>query len=292
MFMYKFNNQPYRLSRLDLTALRPQTGPMTLSAIVCSVIQVASQCSLHEMLMGAARALGFDSYTYGCLIRRMNDVPLLHVCTPVSLEDWLAYHESGFLNNDERIVHCGNKVTPGIWSISGSSMVQRDASLARRLSAGGLASGVFFPVHGKDGDVAMLALNSRFAHAPSVDDDLYALMAKGTLLANFLHEEVLLSGILTQPECTDDQSPQELTERERELLVLASKGFGTREMAELLSITERTATFHFSNILRKLSATNRTQAVAQAVELGIVKPLSLNQSGSCSCPPQEAKPIR
>jgi LuxR family maltose regulon positive regulatory protein len=59
-----------------------------------------------------------------------------------------------------------------------------------------------------------------------------------------------------------------LSEREVEVLRLVSAGLPNRDIGQHLFITEKTVKKHLSNILGKLQATNRTQAVDQARRLG------------------------
>jgi DNA-binding NarL/FixJ family response regulator len=60
-----------------------------------------------------------------------------------------------------------------------------------------------------------------------------------------------------------------LTDREREVLRLVARGLSNKAIAEALSITERTARTHVSNILGKLGLASRTQAALYAVEHGL-----------------------
>jgi DNA-binding NarL/FixJ family response regulator len=62
-----------------------------------------------------------------------------------------------------------------------------------------------------------------------------------------------------------------LTPRELEVLALVGTGRANKEIAAELSISERTARTHVSNILRKLGLASRTQAALWAVREGLVE---------------------
>ncbi|MGD8937457.1 MAG: helix-turn-helix transcriptional regulator, partial [Thiogranum sp.] len=49
-------------------------------------------------------------------------------------------------------------------------------------------------------------------------------------------------------------------------------GKTTWETSRILRISERTVTFHLQNVQGKLGVSNRQQAVARAVSLGIIEP--------------------
>ncbi len=62
----------------------------------------------------------------------------------------------------------------------------------------------------------------------------------------------------------------DLTEREREVLALMVHGLNNLEIAERLVVSRSTVRFHVSNILSKLEATNRAEAVGLAVQHKLV----------------------
>jgi NarL family two-component system response regulator LiaR len=68
------------------------------------------------------------------------------------------------------------------------------------------------------------------------------------------------------------QQLEPLTERETEVLRTLASGMSNKEIAEALSIAEKTARAHVSNILAKLGVTSRTQAALHAIRTGLVSP--------------------
>lgn len=87
---------------------------------------------------------------------------------------------------------------------------------------------------------------------------------------------------ILEPEVTDklmtkmtktksDTLHDQLTEREKEVLLLMAEGKTNQEIAEQLYISIKTVKVHVSNVLSKLQVQDRTQAVVYAFQHGIVK---------------------
>jgi DNA-binding CsgD family transcriptional regulator len=68
--------------------------------------------------------------------------------------------------------------------------------------------------------------------------------------------------------------PQELAEaltpRELDVLQLLSQGLANKLIARRLGISEHTVKFHVNAILGKLGAQSRSEAIVQALRLGLV----------------------
>jgi DNA-binding NarL/FixJ family response regulator len=71
---------------------------------------------------------------------------------------------------------------------------------------------------------------------------------------------------------TDTRALDALTDREREVMVLVSRGLSNEEIGAQLFMSRLTAKTHVSRILTKLSARDRAQLVMLAYELGLVEP--------------------
>ncbi len=62
-----------------------------------------------------------------------------------------------------------------------------------------------------------------------------------------------------------------LTPREAEVLALLAEGASNKLVARRLGISVHTAKFHVRSLLDKLDATGRTDAVAHAARLGVIR---------------------
>ena len=70
----------------------------------------------------------------------------------------------------------------------------------------------------------------------------------------------------------DPGGRDELTPREREVLVLIARGRPNKLIARELGVSEKTVKTHVSHVLAKLGVTARTQAALLAVRRGMVDP--------------------
>lgn len=73
---------------------------------------------------------------------------------------------------------------------------------------------------------------------------------------------------------TDDQQQDKsiinLTRREHEVLRWASEGKTSQDISMILGISHKTVNLHAENLINKLGASNRTNAVVRAIRLGLI----------------------
>jgi DNA-binding NarL/FixJ family response regulator len=122
--------------------------------------------------------------------------------------------------------------------------------------------------------------------ALDTDDRIVAAVqagAQGYLLKGAPREEIFnavrvvhAGGSLLQPVVASklmrqvSEGFEPLAPRELEVLRLVARGLQNKEIAAQLVITERTVKFYVSNILSKLGAGSRTEAVAIAAQRGLI----------------------
>jgi len=74
---------------------------------------------------------------------------------------------------------------------------------------------------------------------------------------------------------------EKLTPRELEILGLVCDGHSNEEISMMFDISLSTVKYHVNNIFGKLCVSRRTQAVAVAVHLQLVKPSWLFRGHAC-----------
>jgi DNA-binding NarL/FixJ family response regulator len=143
----------------------------------------------------------------------------------------------------------------------------------------------------KDGIEATIEIRKRFPGARVLmlttydgDEDIHRALqagAQGYVLKNSTRE-TLIPALRTvaggKPWIPKDvasrlesrQAFAELTPRELQVLRELAKGFANKEIADMLKISEHTVKDHLKNILHKLRAADRTEAVTTAIQRGVI----------------------
>ncbi len=81
---------------------------------------------------------------------------------------------------------------------------------------------------------------------------------------------------------------EELTRREREILALVAQGSSGPEIAQKLMLALSSVRWHLKNLYAKLGANGKRQAVARAMQLGLLPPTA----PAAATQPQQAGPVR
>lgn len=131
------------------------------------------------------------------------------------------------------------------------------------------------------------AMNTAIVMLTSYDAQQYVIAslragARGFVLKTVSPKElttaistVAKGGLYLDPEVASvmgeqDFIPEQLSVREREVLLLAAKGLSSKEVAKKLFISERTVQTHLASIYDKLGSRNKTEALLLALKYGVV----------------------
>jgi len=84
--------------------------------------------------------------------------------------------------------------------------------------------------------------------------------------------DIILDGALKKDSIPVGLSPRRLTSREREIIQLIAEGRSNKEVADVLSISTKTAETHRANLMRKLGLHSAADVVRYAVRNTIIEP--------------------
>ena len=107
---------------------------------------------------------------------------------------------------------------------------------------------------------------------PRLTDRLATILAGVPGLLLVKAEERADAVVVLPPEkASHSANDAALTPRETEVLGLLAEGASNKEIARRLGMSTHTAKFHVSSLLDKLDAVGRTDAVAHAARIGVIR---------------------
>ncbi len=115
-----------------------------------------------------------------------------------------------------------------------------------------------------------LAAGARGALSRNADGDRLAAALRAVALGLVVLDDTFAEDALRTVPATPQELPESLTPREMEVLQLLAQGLPNKQIAQRLGISEHTAKFHVNAILGKLGVQSRSEAIVQAVRMGLV----------------------
>jgi DNA-binding CsgD family transcriptional regulator len=211
-----------------------------------------------------AREMGFEHFAYALTIAAPSLRPQQFFVSGFP-QGWAEHYvTSGYFKVDPLVAHAAKSLLPAIWDEQ-AFHERKSSDFWEDAKSFGLRSGLSFAVHEQPGVTGIFSL-ARDQPLDLEDRELAALIGRAQMFASLLHHEIMR---IESPKLIPEAAAV-LTAREQECLKWAADGKTAWEIGQLLSITERTAVFHINNIVQKLGASNKTQAIVRAVALKLV----------------------
>lgn len=227
---------------------------------IADAIVACGRSARRESFASLAASFGFDGFSYILLGGPVNQPRLLAHWTS-SQAAWTArYAARGYHLVDPRVTLTRNRSVPVVW---GQGSASDEPRMRDFIDDAGR--------HDVRGGVAWSACDARVGRAVVAWDAKDAAPIRrslGTiaLLAGVLHETLL--GRCSVPPAIQGNAP--LTDRERECMALVARGMTSADVGVKLGITARTANFHIGNVMTKLGAVSRGEAIARAITANLV----------------------
>ncbi|MCK8780712.1 LuxR family transcriptional regulator [Rhizobium sp. NTR19] len=139
-------------------------------------------------------------------------------------------------------------------------VAERDSPLSRNVfQSFGVVRGGYFPVHDVMGTRGAVS----FAGSGPLFD--------GQQMMELMYISIHVFQRLAELRNLDSRQTEVLTDRETDCLNWTAAGKTSAEIAGILNLSEHTVNHYLNRAARKLDTVNRTQAVAKALRIGLIK---------------------
>jgi LuxR family transcriptional regulator, quorum-sensing system regulator SolR len=211
-----------------------------------------------------ARQSGFEHFAYALSISAPSLKPQHYFINGFPPEWHERYLTRGYFEIDPVVLHTRNSPLPTMWHDQ-ALHTSNSREFWEEAQALGLRDGMSFAVHGQLGVTGILSLaRDKEIEIPAAE--MAALIGRAQMFASMLHHAVVR---IELPKLLPERSIA-MTPRERECLKWSADGKTAWEIGQILNITERTVVFHMNNVIQKLGASNKTQAIVRAVTLSLL----------------------
>jgi DNA-binding CsgD family transcriptional regulator len=244
---------------------RPDLRDASIAVLVPEGDTIARHVDPVSAIRGWASGLGFDGVTYFAAARDARHGPMTSWSTWGDRWD-IEHRERRYAEVDPRVLATRGRSLPCLWE--GGSIVGRGrlAGFLRDAAARGIRSGVAIPI-GVDASRAIVAFDSSVAQvAPARRSAILEALGDMLWVAHAIHA----SRHATSTAADERDAARALSEREHACLAMSARGLTSRDIAVKLGIASRTVDFHIGNVLAKLAASNRHEAIAKAIARGLI----------------------
>jgi len=229
-----------------------------------SILSCKSSEALQKSLSAASKRLGFETFVAGVQLVQP-DGSLAHHLVSGYPEKWQAiYAQQGYIWKDPTVAHCQMSTEPLVWTEK--TFMEGDAMpMLEEAKSFGLSHGVSAAIHESKGATkSMISL----VRDQALGEPAAGIAAAAQVLASCTHFVVI--NIARDALNPIPAEPVRLTPQELACLRWVSQGKTAWEVGRILSISEPTVVFHLKNVMRKLDASNRPQALAIAIRMGLI----------------------
>lgn len=249
----------YRDMIVDMEDTPPHKGARFLQEIA----GLRTQFDMLRFMRRLAESFGARAF----MVLNMPSKTSLELSANSVITNWpvellTLYDREGMLSGSPLLRQMRKSTVPFSYDLTAGDMRRSDASadfVVGLFERFGMPRGAYFPTHdasGLRGAVSFSGDRSAFGI-----DEMMTLAFLSTCIYDRLAE--MRSG--------DADASSALTDREVDCLNWTAAGKTSVEIAEILKLSEHTVNHYLNRATKKLDTVNRTQAVAKALRLGIIK---------------------
>ena len=229
---------------------------------VTEAIAACSRSPHRETLAGLGRAFGFDGFSY-IVLGSPSAQPRVVAHWSSCGAPWTArYAARSYHLVDPRVTMTRHRCVPVTWDASVGERDPHANEFLHDAARHDVRGGIAWSAHDARIGRAVVAWDTTRADAVPLGLRLGTI----ALLAGIVHEALVRHCDAT----ATARGEVSLTARERQCMALVAHGMTSADIGTKLGITTRTANFHVGNVMSKLGAVSRGEAIARAVASRLV----------------------
>lgn len=231
--------------------------------IIAEIGSFKTQFDIFRLMKRVTEAFGARAF----MVLNIPSATSLDISSNSIITNWPAdllagYDKVALLADSPVISRLRRATIPFAYDVATVSSQRPDRSIAPSkalFERFNLPRGAYFPVHDSAGN--------RGAVSFSGDRPPFSLqeMMELTFIAIHVYDR------LAEIRDLDNRATDTLTEREIDCLNWTAAGKTSVEIAEILGLSEHTINHYLNRATKKLDTVNRTQAVAKALRIGLIK---------------------
>ncbi|KVE23976.1 LuxR family transcriptional regulator [Burkholderia singularis] len=230
-------------------------------AYLDSFATATSGAGVFQSLAASVRELGFEHCAFGARVSLPVSEPQFSLQSNYP-DAWVErYIRHNYFAIDPTVKYSLTQSLPLSWQADNQT---QSAEFWEEAADYGLRYGWCMPVGGRAGMIGLVTMVR--SSEPITERELIGRGYQMSWLvsaANAAMSQYLLKELATE-------YAVELTARERETLKWSACGKTYFEIGKIMRIDERTVKFHLVNTMRKLNASNKTEAAVKAAMLGLL----------------------
>lgn len=226
--------------------------------------ELRTQFDVFRALKRVTADFGWRAFMVMRMPRDLEDITLSSlsiICSwPAELVN--RYDENNFLKRSPILARLKKSVTPFRFDMTTIPESEQNGPVEKAVelfTSFNMTRGVYFPVHDVLGNRAAVVLSGD--REPAEINEMLQL----SMISTLLYERI------SQLQYADEKPSEELSEREVECLILTSAGRTSAEISEILGVSEHSVNHYLNRAAKKLGTSNRTQAVAKALRIGLIR---------------------
>lgn len=182
-------------------------------------------------------------------------------------DEWLSeYTANNYFHQDVLTVETFRTCTPKHWTYEapGAAELVPKEIISLNMDTGAreaYSHGSFPAAPGQNGSMFCFA-------GPTMNNDM---RTAAILEAVVPHLHLVFNNLFSKAQSRSGSRSVALSSREKEVLNWLKQGKSSWDISVILNISERTVNYHIYNIMEKLGAINRPQAVSIALHLGLIE---------------------